>query len=185
MTGQACYVSGSGTRGCATAGALGEGQACMSPTDCRAGLTCVGLSPTVSTCLRFCDVDRDCTGGAGSLCVLQLNDASGSGTLPGVTLCTLNCDLATNAGCPAGTACEAYYADMSMTRLLTHCREAGPSPTGGFCTAPEDCAARNFCATSINECVRYCRRDSDCTFPAICNIDGTTIIGSSIYGYCY
>lgn len=187
-SGQGCYVNGSGTRACATAGTEREAQACVGETACQAGLLCIGLGGS-AFCSRLCNADADCTGGPGSLCILTLNDGSG-GALPGVTLCTTSCNPAAPSGCPSGTACTVYQEDTGALRTFTGCRPAGTGGTGAACTTEEDCQAGHFCADAGfgNECIRFCTYPSgfECG-GATCNpfADGGLVVGGTQYGYCY
>jgi hypothetical protein len=45
---------------CGLEGAKGEGEACLMPSDCVAGLGCVALDSMQPRCERMCDIDADC-----------------------------------------------------------------------------------------------------------------------------
>ncbi|MBX3270765.1 MAG: hypothetical protein KF729_10910 [Sandaracinaceae bacterium] len=183
--GQGCYLSGGSTRVCGTPGPEREGQACTGATACQAGLLCIG-SASANFCSRFCSSDADCTAGAGSLCLLELDDGTG-GAIPGVRLCTAHCDPATpGVGCPSTMGCAIYEESMGAGRIFTGCRPAGTRTAGQTCPNPDDCAPGHFCGDGV--CYRTCRPPfgSECTGLTFCESFSTPlVIGGVEYGYCY
>ena len=105
-------------------------------------------------CKRFCNGDGDCTGGAGSLCIITLGMTTQQ-------ICTTNCEPASQTGCPSGTFCS-IYEEMGTGRRLTDCQ--GPVGTGGQgtpCAEDEDCQRGFACidtGASGTQCLRWCRR---------------------------
>jgi len=188
--GQGCYLDSSSARICGTPGPETEGRACSGTTACQPGLLCISLAST-GFCSRFCSTDADCTGGAGSLCILTLDDGSG-GALPGVKLCTQQCDPTSlsPSGCPSGLGCALYEETEAPMRLFTGCRPAGTAGTGASCTNTDDCATGHFCADPAglgDECVRYCRYPGGgCGSGQVCNdFSEPIVVGGVEYGFCY
>jgi hypothetical protein len=188
--GLACSISGT-VRACATAGTGAVGAACGTALPrCAAGNLCVGVSTTTTTaaCEHFCNSDADCTG-AGALCLLTLDDGTGA-SIPGVTLCSLSCNLATNTGCPSGSACRLYSESAGAGRSLTHC--AGPAGTGtegALCTTDAECIAGYTCADTGygNECTQWCNytTGTGCALGYTCApFSVAVVIGSTEYGVC-
>lgn len=185
---QACYVDNTGTRGCARAGAAGEGQACGAGDNCQPGHLCVGATGS-AFCSRFCETDADCTGGVDSICLFTLNDGAG-GSVPGVKLCTNDCNPVTSAGCPSGMGCGLYQEQEGLMRDFTSCRDAGSSTTYQPCASSDDCAPGHFCgdAGAGNECIRFCRLPggTECSSFEACNpFDPAPIIDGAELGFCY
>lgn len=186
--GQGCYVGAGGARTCGTSGPEREGQACSGATACEPGNLCVNAGAG-SLCARFCNSDADCTGGAGSICLLTLDDGSG-GALPGVKLCTIHCSPTGASGCPNGAACAIYEEEATPMRAFTSCRSAGTGTAGATCTSTEDCAQGYFCANTggaTDECVQFCTYPSglECT-SGFCNAFEAPglVVGGVEYGYC-
>lgn len=190
--GQGCYLGSGATRMCGTPGPETEGQACSGATACQAGLLCAGSGGGPSFCSRFCGSDADCVGGAGSLCLLELNDGSG-GTIPSVRLCTIHCSLtSTTSPCPTGLGCGLYQESAGAMRLFTGCRPVGTGSAGSSCLTNDDCATGHFCAdptgSGFDECVRYCTypAGSECSSFEACNaFSEPAVVGGVEYGFCY
>jgi hypothetical protein len=156
--GQACTIDGSpqGTRVCVAAGSTPIGGECTG-NECVPGAICVQTTPSISTCVKYCSTDSNCTA-PGGLCIITLNDGS-SGQIPGVTLCTENCDPSTNTGCPvAGTACGLAQESMGQMRLLTRCSDSGSGTQGAACVDDGDCAPTYGCFNAgTTQCLKYCK----------------------------
>lgn len=183
--GQACNIDGSpqGTRICVTAGSTPIGNACTMNDECVPGSLCVKTGDTISTCMKYCSTDSNCTS-PGGLCLITLNDGS-SGQIPGVTLCTENCDPSTNVGCPvAGTSCQLAQEPMGQMRLLTRCGAAGFGTQGAACTDDGDCAATFGCFNAgTTQCLKYCKvGGAACPGGLTCSSLG--MIGNTTYGAC-
>ncbi len=180
--GQGCYLSGA-TRVCGTPGPEAEGQACSGATACQAGMLCIGTAAS-GFCSRFCGTDADCPGGAGSLCLLELDDGTGA-AIPGVRLCTADCDpAAPGVGCPASMGCAIFEESMGAGRVFTGCRPAGTAGEGDPCVMDE-CGPGLFCGSGT--CYRWCTYPlgSECTGFTFCEPFGTpAVVGSVEYGYC-
>ncbi|MCA9605419.1 MAG: hypothetical protein KC619_07480 [Myxococcales bacterium] len=181
--GQGCYLSGA-SRVCGTPGPETEGQSCSGATACQPGLLCIGAG-TGGFCSRFCNSDTDCTG-AGSICLLELDDGTGT-SIPGVTLCTNNCNPASpGVGCPSTMGCEIYQESAGAMRIFTGCRPAGTAAEGDPCVDPEDCGPGLFCGSGT--CYRWCRQPlgSECTGFTFCeSFTDPAIVGGVEYGYCF
>lgn len=187
----ACTLSGS-MRLCAAAGTGATGVACgAAGAGCSAGNLCVGVSTTgtVGACEHFCNTDADCTG-AGALCLLTLDDGTGA-AIPGVTLCSLSCNLITNSGCPSGSACRIFSEVGGAGRDLTHCDgPVGFGTTASLCTTDADCAAGYRCVNPTgggNECARWCdyTTGTGCGGGYTCTPFATPVVfGTREYGVC-
>jgi len=189
-SGEMCQVDGMGARACVPAGNVAIGGVCTVDNDCAAGGICLATTPTVSTCGEFCSSDAQCTA-PGGLCVVTLNNGSG-GQIPGVTLCSENCNATTNVGCAAGTGCVFGRESAGQMRLFTTCREVGTGAQGAACTDNGDCAATYGCFnTGTNECLKYCNVNAPscpsgtaCTAITIGTDEVEVIIGNVTYGAC-
>jgi len=182
--GQACAIDGSpqGTRICVAAGSTPIGGTCTG-NECVPGSLCVKTTDTISTCMKYCSTDSNCTA-PGGLCIITLNDGS-SGQIPGVTLCTENCDPSTNTGCPvAGTACGLAQESMGQMRLLTRCGGSGVGTQGASCVDDTDCAPTFGCFNAgTTQCLKYCKvGGAACPGGATCTSLG--MIGNTTYGAC-
>lgn len=189
--GEMCQIDGTGARACLPAGNVPIGGICDIDNDCAPGGICLATTPTISTCGEFCSTDAQCTA-PGGLCAVKLNDGSG-GQVPGVTLCSENCNATTNVGCAAGTGCTFGREAAGQMRLFTTCREAGSGTQNSSCTDDTDCAATYGCFNtgSVNECLKYCNVNAascpagaSCTPITIGNDAVEVIIGNVTYGAC-
>ena len=186
--GEQCGVDGVGIA-CTPMGNTGNGQVCTG-TDCSPGLLCVNTTASTSTCAKFCDSDADCTG-PGGLCIIGLNDAN-MNVIPGVTLCTENCDPTTSIGCPvAGTSCEVVQENGGQMRVLTHCIGSGAGQQGDTCVSSADCAPKFNCFNTTNpmavKCLKNCKASAPNGCPAgtSCKFFATPeLIGGEEYGAC-
>ncbi|MCB9603007.1 MAG: hypothetical protein H6722_28645 [Sandaracinus sp.] len=187
-SGQGCYFE-AGSRVCRPAGTSTEGQACASDR-CAVGLTCHDVSTTASSvpmCLRYCSGDASCSGGPGSRC-LVLDGAS--------SLCTANCDVVTQTGCPGNASCAILEGAAGVR--YTHC--SGPVGTGGqdaACIDDSSCQRGLRCVNTgtagapDNRCLRWCRRSaptSSCPGITSCTRLGAApglVFNGAEYGVCF
>lgn len=184
--GEGCTLDNTGARVCQTAGGVAPGGNCSSD-DCAPGGICLGTTPTTPTCGKFCATDAQCAA-PGGLCVVGLNDGSGN-PIPGVMLCSENCNPTTNSGCVAGTGCTFGQEEAGQMRFFTLCRGIGSGTQGAACTVNADCAATYGCInTGTKQCMKYCTVGSTCAGGAACSpisINGVDIdIGGVQYGIC-
>lgn len=179
---QACFVQESGAPACAAPGAGTTGMACTTFDSCAAGLYCSALPTGERQCTPLCQVDGDCPG-AGAVCIRDT--AAG-----GVQACSFNCDLRTQAGCPAMAYCSPLNGDSG---IVTDCRgPAGDGGRGASCTSNASCQRGFTCARESAgaplTCRQWCRagRDSDCDRSSDECITGSPEIrvGSQEYGIC-
>ena len=192
-SGQGCYVDGSATRLCATAGTASEGQSCTGTSGCRAGNLCINISsgPASNICSRFCNADFECASGA--LCLITLGDGSG-GTLPGVTLCTHACDPVRQTGCPAGAGCDIFQESAGAMRTFADCAApVGTRVQGQSCAAASDCAGGYACIDpdgpggTPQQCMHWCLVASGfgCGGGTTCTGFSTAVrVGGIEYGVC-
>jgi hypothetical protein len=168
------------------------GQQCgLAGEVCSPGTVCVNVSSTVATCDKFCSTDADCTA-PGGLCLVQLDDGSGM-AIPGVTLCTANCNPITNAGCPvAGTACQLLQETMGAMSFLTDCEGAGTGthntpcdPTMNNCAPKFGCFNTGTAQNPNNVCLKYCNAANPFSCPGLQTcIDIGVNLGGVEYGAC-
>ena len=186
--GEQCSLDAAG-RACIPAGNTANGQECVG-AECGPGLLCIKTAANVSTCGKFCDVDSDCVA-PGGLCIIGLNDGAGN-PIPGVTMCTENCDPTTNIGCPAaGTACEVAQESAGQMRFLTHCTASGAGQQGAICVTGADCAPKFSCFNTNNPAAVKCLKNCKASAPNGCPA-GTTclffmtpeLVGNEEYGAC-
>lgn len=192
--GEACTVDATGTRSCVPEGPAVWGTECSAGEDCEAGSLCIlkkDTAPTVSMCSKFCDSDAQCQA-PGGLCVFTLNDGSG-GTVPGVTLCSDNCDPITNTGCGvSGTSCFLGQEASGQQRFFTYCYGAGSSTQGALCPNGTECAATYGCFNTgvSDQCLKWCNVNApSCPGATSCqtltDANGASIvIGNITYGAC-
>lgn len=182
--GEGCYLSG-GTRVCVTAGTTAVGARCDT-TQCQPGAICVNIASTGAStpiCHRVCATDGDCPG-TGALCLGGIMGSSDK-------TCTVDCDPATQTGCPTGTACDFFTESMGAMRTLTDC--TAPVGTGGqnaSCTATSDCQKGFTCltvSTGVKQCLHWCRLPAGSECPGLTDCFGFTtpiIWNSTEYGVC-
>lgn len=179
---ESCFVQESGAPVCASPGAGTTGSACTTFDSCAAGLYCAALPTGERQCTPLCQVDGDCPG-AGAVCIRDT--AAG-----GVQACSFNCDLRTQAGCPAMAYCSPLNGDSG---IVTDCRgPAGGGGRGASCTSNASCQRGFTCARESAgaplTCRQWCRagRDSDCDRSSDDCITGSPEIrvGSQEYGIC-
>lgn len=191
--GEQCTLTAvDGTRGCVAAGTSPQGAVCTGD-ECAPGHICLGTTPTISTCLKFCDTDAECEA-PGGICYFEINDGSG-GTIPDVTLCTDNCDPASNTGCASGTACQLAQVPPEQQGgppgpLFTLCGETGTGVHTSACTDNGDCAPTFACTGELNMqtvCLKWCKvgQAGNCPTGQTCSqFDPALLLGSTEYGAC-
>jgi len=149
---------------CAPAGSGAENAPCLTSSDCRAGLGCVG-DQNAGLCQKFCCQDADdCE--HGSYCTERplrdalVNDPRGTSearTPLYVPVCVHaeNCDLSAPYPCPkgsecacgSGTACLVVRSDGTTT-----CAVPGTGKVGEACP----CAWGHVCSAATNQCLELC-----------------------------
>jgi hypothetical protein len=153
-----CAVINTGAIEChSPVGDVSIGQVCTGLYSCEPGSLCTLKSSSTSTCTRYCDADAQCGGG---LCLIQLNDPQNPGqVLPGVTLCSDDCNPVTNVGCPAGLGlgCQLGQQQDGAMTVFSVCNGAGNGGQYATCADQEDCAPGFACFdTGVLECLQYC-----------------------------
>ncbi|MEM6956449.1 MAG: hypothetical protein AAF645_12210 [Myxococcota bacterium] len=151
-TGFGCYLAEGDDRVCAAAGTRSEGESCDDDI-CAPGLVCIQIDTDDTICRRHCDVDPDCTGGLGSVCLGGITGST-------ATTCTTDCNPASSVGCPAGTRCD-IFEETDSGRRLTDCGSAGTAGYLATCTAREDCQPNFGCFNiggASDVCLPMCRR---------------------------
>jgi hypothetical protein len=182
--GEQCTVDPMG-RSCIPEGDVAWGDLCMG-NECEPGTLCINVTPTGSTCGKFCDDDADCEA-PGGLCLLTLNDGNG-GEIPNVTICTDNCDPTTNVGCAVGS-CQLFKENMGLMRDLTLCVESGAGMQGAACVDNADCAPKFGCFNDgMNDlCLKWCKvNQPNCPAGTAClALQDPPILGNVEYGVCF
>jgi hypothetical protein len=184
--GDMCTLDSALNRECHAAGDVGVGQTCIGIYDCVAGGFCAGVSQTQSYCAQLCDNDATC---GNAICVIQLVDAQ-QAPIPGVTLCSDDCDPITSAGCGSGLGCSLGQEPDGQMRIFGVCRGAGAKKQGDACTGG-DCAVGSACFT-LNDmamsmkCLQYCKVGSGvCSAGTTCKAFPTpAIYKGTEYGVC-
>lgn len=142
---------------CQAAGSLSLGQSCMGAGECAPGLLCVGGS-TGGLCDQFCAFDEDCAA-TGGICGLALSNGMG-GSIANADLCSGDCDLTTNSGCPVtGTGCQLGQEQTGQMRWLTYCAVAGTLGQDAMCDPTlDECGPTFGCLNNgvANLCLEYC-----------------------------
>lgn len=186
-----CSASTNG-RYCEPSGNVALGQVCDANTKCAPGGLCLKTGASVSTCMAYCASDADCQA-PGGLCAIQLVDASGN-PIPGLTVCSENCDPVKMTGCPvAGTGCQIYREQAGSMAFYTSCTGAGSKSQGAACTGAADCATGYGCFTidaqGTKQCLRWCDVAApSCPAGTSCaslkNNGADLQIGNTKYGAC-
>lgn len=143
---------------CSEAGQGLDGDACLAPQDCSAGLDCTSFDGN-GTCRRYCCALNTTAGCPdGQYCRVALEDMSSA---TGVALCDRcdDCDLADATSCgeqrgcyPLGEGCAA-------------CLAAGTKDVGESCQLADECEPGSACFSVGGErrCVAFCvRADGQC-----------------------
>ena len=187
-SGEKCSVDRTtGTRHCTSAGSLEAGDRCSSDGQCEIGTWCgpmwTDAGADESLCMEFCRFESDCPGDA-SICL---------GDVPGETavgICTQGCDLLTGDPCPGGSKC--YWMIATDDTHYTDCiADVGTGMLGDFCTGEVNCQRGHLCATSISECIGFCRISpppDTCTSGCLQFTSGGSpvdiLFDGVSYGYC-
>jgi hypothetical protein len=179
------------TRGCDAIGAADEGDECgaAGTDDCEAGLVCLGGSEGDNLCKRYCDADRDCTGGDGSICVGQIT--VGGDVVADAMTCSISCNPTSATGCRAGTNCGIFL-DGAVS--FTDCyEEEDPAGTqGALCADGGPYCARGYACVTLDGVSYFCGRYCDdpggigaCAGADACTpFDPAATIGGTEYGVC-
>lgn len=180
-----CSVNAMGDRECIVKGTAPIGASCGS-TECVPGAMCVGPTSTSLSCLEFCDDNSDCTG-PGGICYFTLDDGSG-GMVPGVKLCSQNCDPTTNSGCASGLGCQVVR-DMATNQVFTFCAQAGTGGDTAACVNGfTDCKAQFGCFNNGTSdiCLQWCTiGGAACPGGLTCySLQTPLIVGATEYGVC-
>lgn len=153
-------------------------EACLDDSACPAGTWCDWRT---ATCTPFCDSPADCAGTGGE-CVSA--KTSGLKSIPGVTVCTANCDPVSPTSCGPGAACN-YDSNAGSF----DCYHSSDKSEGSTCEFGE-CAPTLVCGST--SCLVWCApagadNDAQCGSFGYCEAfsnlvpqrDGVT------YGYCF
>lgn len=168
--GETCHFVGEVEPACVVSGSARHGEPCGA--GCAGGHECAA-----GICRRICDDLRRCTGGQ---CAREL--ALSSGEPSGIRVCTTQCGLSPQEGCPAGTGCHYVpYRDDATT----DCAVVGTREHGQSCSSESDCVAGTVCVNfpDNTRCARICRSsgycDGDCVY-----VDPPLIVNGYQYGVC-
>ncbi len=171
-----------GTVSCISAGSVDVNGKCATSGLCKKGLTCVG-----GICQPFCGTLSDCTGTGVHHCT-QIQGGTPAKDIPGLKVCTTQCDLRAPAAACGTAGCQVLDASAGTTA----CTSAGTATTKGSCTTdPLLCAPGYTCVTigtaTTSDCLPWCRVgvSGDCTGIKTCTGFSTPIvIGTYTYGVC-
>jgi hypothetical protein len=147
----------------------------MADQACAAGAYC---SASTSVCVPLCTSKAECAGG---FCVAAL-DASGTSPIPGLDVCTADCDPLTAAPCGPQVTC--YY-DAKHGGL--DCIASKGSLEGAVCSFVNDCAPALACIGGT--CRRWCTPVGDmftCSGGGVCSAFSNLTVthAGQTYGYC-
>jgi hypothetical protein len=173
-------------RFCDVAGDTPVGEACNNGVKCVEGAMCVNAGG-LSTCLEFCANDTNCDA-PGGVCLITLED--GTATIPDATLCSTNCDPASNVGCDvAGSGCV-IGKDPTSAKTFSICVGTGAGTQGVTCTSNASCAPTFGCFTVGTEqkCLKYCGYSplgAACPLDTVCTpFTEQLVLGMQEYGAC-
>jgi hypothetical protein len=120
-----------------------QGQTCVTDSDCRAGLKCIG-SQGNARCTPFCcaGTSEPCEAGLCNLDVMYPGDVIGR-------MCSYppQCDLLAD-NCPMGQSC--YPIDPSQGQAACYPQQSPPSGEGEECAALNDCSESSYCFDDDN-----------------------------------
>ncbi len=165
----ACYVrrqTGVAASVCEAAGDGIAGDPCMSSSDCRAGLGCVG-APSAGQCRPYCCLGNDSCATGDYCSERPLRDDNVANVDPlTVPVCVKanDCNLAEPFPCPSGQSCTcAAQSACTIVRDdgTTSCVTPGDGVVGENCP----CAAGHVCSAATKKCLKICRLNaatSDC-----------------------
>jgi hypothetical protein len=149
-----------GESACGATGNLAAGQKCGNDTACAPNTWCDHFT---GTCERICEDASDCV--AGAKCVTAPK-ATG-GLIPGLKICTSNCEPVTASPCGPGVTCAF---DSSADVQGFDCFVSGLKKEAAACTASRDCDKGLLCldGATADTCERWCT-PIDTTFPTTMN----------------
>lgn len=187
--GEMCAINGTGVTEChSPPGTKQVDEECTGLYSCVPGALCTLVSSSTSICTAYCDSDAQCGGG---LCLIQLNDPQNPGSvLPGVTLCSDDCDPVTGVGCPGGLGlgCQLGQQQDGAMQVFTVCNGSGNGGQGSTCTNNESCLPGYGCFNvgGTNECLQYCKPPNGlCSGGATClSFDPQLFYKGVEYGAC-
>ncbi len=165
-----------------------ETSTCGSVTACAAGYTCLGALGGMA-CSKFCSTDADCTG-PGGLCEITITFGSPPMMVPGVKVCSPNCNPLSASGCPATWGCHVYYNSMD-SREFTSCSASGAGGQNAACTDDSSCMAGFSCVNNGTStvCLKNCQLTPPAgTCPGASSCVGFShpaVIGTVEYGVCF
>jgi hypothetical protein len=164
-----------GKAGCVPAGTTPIFAPCGADPECAAGAYC---SASSGVCLLLCTSKAGCAGGS---CVEAL-DESGSSPIPGLDVCTANCDPITAAPCGPLVTCS-----YSTVHGELDCVASKGVLEGGNCSFANDCAPGLVCVG--NACRRWCTPVGDtltCSAGSLCaGFSNLNVMhAGQTYGYC-
>lgn len=157
---------------------------CASTRDCPIANACVD-EDGLSVCQTVCTTAADCTG---DVACLSTPLAGGGGS---ATVCDVECDPATSAGCPTGAFCAFDYLGAGYTSF---CRGAQAGAMGEGCPCSDggnsvECIGGLVCgrerADLIDRCVRPCRAGETCDGGESCVLPSVPFTRAGVaWGYC-
>ncbi|MEI9941814.1 MAG: hypothetical protein WDO69_31760 [Pseudomonadota bacterium] len=153
------------TSHCALAGPGGENAPCLTASDCRAGLGCVG-DQNAGLCQKYCCQDADdCE--PGTYCaerpmrdstvnaLPQGASTAGKQLLIPVCVHAENCDLSAPYPCPKGSECACQSGTACLVVRsdgTTTCAVPGAGKVGDACP----CAWGHVCSAATSKCLELC-----------------------------
>lgn len=145
---------------CLKAGNLGTGQKCVSDAACQEDTWCDHFT---GTCVKICSVVGNCV--AGAKCISAPNAAI-SASIPGLKICTANCEPIKAPQCGTGVTCAF---DNSAAVQGFDCFVSGLKKEGDTCAASTECNKGLICVKGTpNTCQRWCSPVKT-VFPATAN----------------
>jgi hypothetical protein len=137
--------------------------------------------------MRYCANDSECIAPRGQ-CLFELDGPTGD-PIPGVSLCTSNCDPTTTADplCPTGWSCDLF---VLGGHNIVDCRSGGAGMQGAACSASALCAPGLTCVSLMSgtsQCARICSPPSNTGCPGSTTCSAYSppfVVGGTQYGVC-
>jgi hypothetical protein len=173
-----------GESACVSAGSTPDYARCTTSADCASGSWC---DMGTLVCEPICE--GSCTNG---FCAPAMQGGTSNATIPGLSVCTVTCDLASAHPCGSNATCI-LLEDSQGHVSGSECAASANITEGMGCMYADDCAAGLGCIYNDLAagyfCMQWCSPiGSECTgndAGLTCLDPGQSVkVGGKTYGYC-